>query len=350
MKKTQSELRIDAINAAVRSSVSYIKSLEDNVESAYSLWLSMNKYTADEAEITNKRVESINKKLEYQKQMINLTKKAYEDIKSLAGSFADDTISAQTRYLETVNAYQNMMAKGNLAISEYNEAEMKRVQKENKAIDKENKKKFGFTAETVDDSDFTYVKDIIEKYRQYIKENKDTYLEVGGNLEDFMKLAKSVTGYDKIEEQYKNGKTGGIPDLIPYVEAKTYQFPEIEGINYDQMDTSTVENAVKNNFRNIANGTQVVISKAFNEMGEQGIKDFADGLNSGVIKYETMLASFADSFSEKLKSEIDKSLEKEFITNNYTSNYTINTNSKSAEAELEDFERYEELKKFRKAT
>lgn len=324
------------------------------MDSAYHLWLSLNKYTATEAEITAKKVESINQKLEHQRQLVNLTKKAYEDIKSLAGSFAEDTISAQSRYLETVNQYTQLLANRNFAVTEYEESERKRIEKANKAIDRQNLKEFGFTAKTVDNNDYTYVRGIIEEFRKYIDENKEAYLSVGGNYDDFIALAKKVTGYEKVENSYAEGKVGGIPDLIPYVEAEKVSFPVTPEVKLEEFDISPVTDAVDNNFKNLANGTCAVISKALSDnmqaAGEEGVKSLADGLNSGLIKYEGLLASAAEGFASKLKEEIEKSIEKEYITNNYTSNYTINSQSRSAEAELEDFERYEELKKFRKTT
>ena len=80
--KTAAEKRIDLINKNLKVSTDYLKNLEKNAENTYKVWLSLNEHTADGTTITMNKVEMLNKKLEYQKSIIEQTKSAYEEIKA----------------------------------------------------------------------------------------------------------------------------------------------------------------------------------------------------------------------------------------------------------------------------
>ncbi len=349
--KTAAEKRIDLINKNLRVSTDYLKNLEKNAENTYKVWLSLNEHTADGTTITMNKVEMLNKKLEYQKSIIEQTKSAYEEIKALSGEFSAQSVSAQSQYMEMVNSYLGILAERNTAIGDNNLRIKEEVLKQNQEIDKQNQKKFGVTAKTEDKNDFTYVNGIVEKFNEYIVKNKDIYLKVGGTYDDFMALAKKVTGYDKVEEAYRNGKTGGVPDLIPYVDEPVMpDYNASSEIKVPSFDEEVINDSYQNGFLQVLGNTSSLINEELSEkmttVGENSIKGILEGMQSELLKSEDELELLGKAFTEKIIAGIDKQ-QIQNVINNYQSSYTISGSGESAEKQLEDFERYEELKKMR---
>ena len=235
--------KIKEIKSNLKVSTDYLKQLGENAESSYDVWLSLNKDTADEIEITAKKVEMLGKKLLYNQQIIEYTKQAYLDIKDIAGEYAKDTIEAETLYLNAGKLYNNVLAERNNAVSSATEKEAKRVAEINKSIDQENFKAFRISGSKGDLSSFTNVKEIIENYNKFLNDHKETFLEVGGTYEDLVELAKKKTGDDKIEEAYKKGETGDIALLKPYVEARDMGTLMDTQIEQPTLDETVVSNA-----------------------------------------------------------------------------------------------------------
>lgn len=350
--------RVREIKSNLSVTTEYFKNLAASAESAYEVWLSLNEQTADETEITAKKIEMLSQKLKFHKEIAEYTKQAYLEIKEITGEFSKDTIEAQNLYMKSGNAYQNLLAERNNIVNSATEKELKRVTDINKKIDEENKKNLGYDAQTAIEGSFAKVGEIVTAFNKFIDDHKENFLKAGGTYEELVELAKKQTGYDKVEEAFWDGRPGDAGLLKPYETVRNMGDLIESDMEIPEFDKTVIMNAYDNNFKSLLD----VVVEDMEEFAEESIIPvFYDTGYQGAMKmFEGMSDYFKDNNINLLNitAGLEGFLESNFVlptnpsvvnnySNEYNTNYNVTEEGSSAYRALVAWDRFKNLTKLR---
>ena len=275
----------EIIKDSYRECVGNLNEDMEILDTSYDIWLQNTGKTASEADLLEKETGILNEKLKIQTDIVNNTKTAYDEMVEKYGAAHSESKALYSVLLDEVYAYNKITE----AIEGINMAQQ------------------------------ASKNDSIFAMKNYLDTYKDVLSKEGFSDEEIYKVARRVSGYDKISEQEKIE--------IPVK------------LTIDNGDVKEVAEDIS-----LTVNTHLEADEAYKNTGSQ----FAQALGDGFIEKFESVAGLMLAAVESTARDAAHSMQS--AVNNNTTNYTFTSTAQTIYQQIEDAKRMEEMNKARGIT